>query len=225
MKKSFFSSIILLLYQIKGPLFITSRIQKLLRRIVYKLEGGEWQSSTIREIYKRFYGINVGIATYGVEGIEANPGSTIGNYSSIARCVKIVNNHEYTWGSTHPLFYYKGYGYVIEEMLKWPYIEIGHDVWIGENVLITNGCRRIGNGAVIAAGSIVTRDVEPYGIYVGVPAKKIKDRFDKKVIDKLEKSEWYLLAPDMLFKYSNVVKDPELFADSIISDKETKEQK
>jgi acetyltransferase-like isoleucine patch superfamily enzyme len=54
---------------------------------------------------------------------------------------------------------------------------IGKDCWIGSQVIIMRGVK-IGDGAIIAAGSIVTKDVEPYCIYGGVPAKKIKDRFD-----------------------------------------------
>lgn len=52
---------------------------------------------------------------------------------------------------------------------------IGNDVWIGDNVLICGGCS-IGDGVIIGAGSVVTKDLEPYGIYAGVPAKLIKER-------------------------------------------------
>lgn len=53
---------------------------------------------------------------------------------------------------------------------------IGEDVWIGARSIVMTGVK-IGDGAIIAAGSVVTRDVEPYAVYAGVPAKKIKDRF------------------------------------------------
>lgn len=54
---------------------------------------------------------------------------------------------------------------------------VGNDVWIGYGAIIIAGVK-IGNGAIIAAGSVVTKDVEPYSIYGGVPAKKIKERFE-----------------------------------------------
>lgn len=56
-------------------------------------------------------------------------------------------------------------------------IEIGNDVWVGHRSIVLSGVK-IGDGSIIAAGSLVTKDVEPYSIYGGVPAKKIRDRFD-----------------------------------------------
>lgn len=67
---------------------------------------------------------------------------------------------------------------------------IGHDVWIGGHSVILNGVK-VGDGAMIAANSVVTRDVEPYTIVGGVPAKFIKHRFDTEIIDKLIKIDFY----------------------------------
>lgn len=69
-------------------------------------------------------------------------------------------------------------------------VVIGNDVWIGNNVSIVEGVT-IGDGAAIAAGSVVTKDVEPYGIYGGVPAKKIKSRFPEDKINALLRSKWW----------------------------------
>lgn len=68
--------------------------------------------------------------------------------------------------------------------------EIGNDVWIGTNVTII-GNIKIGDGAVIGAGSVVTKDVEPYSIVVGNPAKKIKERYDAHTIEMLLKIQWW----------------------------------
>ena len=68
--------------------------------------------------------------------------------------------------------------------------EIGHDVWIGDNVLIKGGTK-IGNGAVIAMGAVITKDVPPYAIVGGVPAKTIRYRFTPQEIAKLDCVEWY----------------------------------
>jgi acetyltransferase-like isoleucine patch superfamily enzyme len=67
---------------------------------------------------------------------------------------------------------------------------IGNDVWVGKNAVILGGVT-IGNGAIIAAGSIVTKDVPAYHIAAGVPAKVIKQRFSGKVIQELQELKWW----------------------------------
>jgi acetyltransferase-like isoleucine patch superfamily enzyme len=69
-------------------------------------------------------------------------------------------------------------------------IVVGHDVWIGVNALILSGVK-IGNGAVVAAGAVVTKDVAPYAIVGGVPAKLVKMRFEPDQIAALEKIQWW----------------------------------
>lgn len=69
-------------------------------------------------------------------------------------------------------------------------INIGHDVWIGTNSIILSGVT-IGNGAIIAANSVVTKDVPEYSIYGGNPAKFIKQRFNKDVTDFINNLEWW----------------------------------
>lgn len=70
------------------------------------------------------------------------------------------------------------------------WVKIGHDVWIGENAIILSRVE-IGNGAVIGAGSVVTKSVPPYAVVGGNPARFIKWRFDREVIEKLEEISWY----------------------------------
>ncbi len=69
-------------------------------------------------------------------------------------------------------------------------IVIGNDVWIGYEAVIMQGVR-IGDGAVIGARAVVTKDVSPYSIVGGVPAKKIKDRFDEKTVARLLEIKWW----------------------------------
>ena len=69
-------------------------------------------------------------------------------------------------------------------------ITLGHDVWVGDNVIILPGVS-IGNGAVIGAGSIVTRSVLPYNIVAGNPARKIGGRFSSRVIELLQHLQWW----------------------------------
>lgn len=69
-------------------------------------------------------------------------------------------------------------------------IGIGNDVWIGANVIILDGIE-IGDGAVVAAGSVITKSVPPYAIVGGVPAKIIRYRFEKDKIEKLLILKWW----------------------------------
>lgn len=93
-------------------------------------------------------------------------------------------------------------------------VEIGNDVWIGANVIITKSIK-IGNGAVIAAGSIVTKDVDAFSIVGGVPAKKLKMRFDPKYIKVLENSKWWDKKQEWLKANINLMHDIQIFESSI----------
>lgn len=108
----------------------------------------------------------------------------IGNRCSIANGVQFLlgGEHKYTCVTTYP---YRAIDLKMgDEAISKGAIEIKDDVWIGYNSLILSGVT-IGQGAVIAAGSVVVKDVPPYAIVGGNPAKIIKYRFDKEVIDKL----------------------------------------
>jgi len=70
---------------------------------------------------------------------------------------------------------------------------IGSDVLIGEGVIIMPSCKLISDGAVVGAGSIVTKNVEPFTIVAGNPAKFIKKRFSDKTIEKVLTSKWWEL--------------------------------
>lgn len=76
-------------------------------------------------------------------------------------------------------------------------VTVGNDVWIGIHSMIMGGVT-IGNGAVVGAGAVVTKDVPPYAIVGGVPAKVIKYRFSEDVIEKLEASKWWTLDDEIL---------------------------
>lgn len=120
-------------------------------------------------------------------------GAKIGKYCSIARQVTIgVKGHNYEWATTSPIITSPQYGF-IDESISEPQradVIVGNDVWVGMNVMIMRGVR-IGDGAVVAAGAIVTKNVEPYSIVAGNPAKHIKYRFPKPVVEKLLKIKWW----------------------------------
>jgi acetyltransferase-like isoleucine patch superfamily enzyme len=179
----------------------------LLNRIT-ALEKGWAFSPTIRIIFQQFYGIKVGYGSYGgcFEPANIPPGTEFGNYCSIASGVKIFRaNHPAEQFTTHPLLYNPVMGLVDHDMLNRPPLEIGHDVWIGSNAIICPRVRKIGNGAIIGAGSVVTKDVPPYTIIAGNPAKIIRKRFSDDIMLKLEMSKWWELSVNCL-----TVKVPEL---------------
>lgn len=171
-------------------------IRRILHCLIANSDGGLAFSERIRNLYAEMHGIIIGYGTYGgcfdLDNIPSNV--IFGNYCSVASHVRIFRaNHPVNRFSTHPILYNPIMGVVEEDMLERPTLEIGHDVWIGANVLILPGVLRIGNGAVIGAGSVVTKDVGAYEIVVGNPAHIIRKRFNDKQIEMLEKSEWWML--------------------------------
>lgn len=147
----------------------------------------------------------------------------IGSFCSIANGVIIGGGmHPVNWVSMSPVFY-EGRDSVKAKFSEHRREEnkvtkIGHDVWIGQNSLIKQGIK-IGNGAVIGMGSVVTKDVEPYSIVVGTPAKMIKKRFDDNIIELLENSRWWEFEDDMLVYYAAFFKEPSEFLDKLNKEK------
>lgn len=86
---------------------------------------------------------------------------------------------------------------------------IGNDVWIGRESVIMPGVT-IGDGAIIAAYSIVTKDIPAYTVYGGNPAKKIKDRFDDELKELLLRFRWWDLEPQRLTEILPLLCDPDL---------------
>lgn len=136
--------------------------------------------------------VQVGNGTYGALNVHTfNKTSKlkIGNYCSIGPYVQFIlsADHNTQHVSTYP-FKVKYYGEKMEGYSKGD-IEICDDVWIGANAIILSGVS-IGQGAVIAAGAIVNKDVPPYSIVGGVPAKVIKYRFSDYTCKALKKIDY-----------------------------------
>lgn len=91
-----------------------------------------------------------------------------------------------------------------------PPVVIGHDVWIGAQAMIAGGVT-IGHGAVIGARSVVTKDVPPYAIVVGSPARVIRLRFSERNIERLLALEWWRFGPDVIQRFDS--RDVERFLD------------
>ena len=128
----------------------------------------------------------------------------IGKFCSIGSGISVIDGKHPTseFASTHPAFYATNNASQLSLVSKNKFqefsftddngtvAEIGNDVWIGNDVRIIAGVR-IGDGAVIGSCALVTKDIEPYSIVGGVPAKVIKKRFPDDVIQKLLDAQWW----------------------------------
>lgn len=182
-----------------------------------------------------YRGCLVGRYTYGYEELlsEYPLASKIGRFCSINGTARIWNNHSLDTVTTHPILDYrlfysrqekdmrkslvKKYGkhhdnaaFENSEIRDNRPVEIGNDVWIGANAIILPGVR-IGDGAVLAAGAVVTKDVEPYAVVGGVPAKTIKHRFERELVDAFMRIRWWEWEVERIKENMELFYQPELF--------------
>lgn len=155
---------------------------------------------------KDFIAVTLGAGSY-IVNASLEYGSSkchvlIGRYSSIAHRVKFIIglNHDVGRVSTYP--FDEAFGVNTHEVhrvvpMKKQQIIIGNDVWIGADATILGGVK-IGNGAVIGAGAVVTKDVPPYAIVAGNPARIIRYRFDKDIIQWLQQLRWWNWPPEQI---------------------------
>lgn len=160
-------------------------------------------------INRRNYILRSKIGSYTYTGIGSMVrSSSIGNFCSISWNVSVGGgNHDHSKVTTSPLsrFYELDSGKrnqqakleLSKTFEKQSSCTIGNDVLISSGATILRGLE-IGNGAVIGAGAVVTRDVEPYSIVAGVPAEVIKMRFEGRVIEALQKIQWWSWPPDII---------------------------
>jgi len=187
-----------------------NKLNSFIRNRKIRKEGGAAFSQTIREYFKKEHGIIVGYGTYGgcFNSKNIPKGTTFGNYCSIAPDIRIFRaNHPKEYFTLHPLFYNPSMGFVSKDLLHRPEINIGHDVWIGEWTVILPNVNEIGNGAIIGAGSVVTKNVPAYSIVAGNPAKVIGMRFNEEIINKLENTKWWNWDKEKLFNNKEVLEN------------------
>ena len=189
---------------------LEARLMAPLRAIWLKRKVREHRNPNIIETssFVRNSPIKVGRFTYGYENVKVRQWGegaalTIGSFCSIASSVTVFlgGNHRVDWATTFP------FGHIFEEELGGTEIKghpatngdvvIGHDVWIGHGTTIMSGVS-IGSGAVIAANSTVVKNVMPYEVVGGNPAKLIKSRFHKEITDLLLTLEWWNLPLDVI---------------------------
>ncbi len=143
--------------------------------------------------------IKIGRGTYIRRDVYVDDYAEIGRYCSIANDVVIApSEHPLENFSTHPISY---------DVFNYPGKEtktiIGNDVWIGTRAIIQKGVT-IGDGAVIAANAVVTKNIPPYAVAAGVPTKIIKYRFNEEIIERLLKLQWWNLPFERLQDLKNL---------------------
>lgn len=146
-------------------------------------------------------------------------GADIGSFSSLANHVAIGGGrHPIEWVGTSPVFY-EGRDSVAKKFSTFQRpaplrTTVGSDVWIGYRAIILQGVS-IGHGAVIGAGSVVTRDVPPYAIVAGSPARLIRYRFDAPLREALLASRWWEQDDDVLARCADQIRDPKRFLERL----------
>lgn len=150
-----------------------------------------------RRLIREHFDIEIGRYTYGAYRIDGSidDGTRIGSFCSIAPNSRIGGaGHPLDRVSTHPFTYLSNRGFVpadddaLQASLTRPVV-IDDDVWIGENAILLPGVR-VARGAVIGAGAVVTKDVPPYAIVLGVPARIARHRFTPEQIERLLAIDW-----------------------------------
>ncbi|WP_350293399.1 CatB-related O-acetyltransferase [uncultured Croceitalea sp.] len=172
------------------------------------------------EVKNTVLGSNINISRY---CFVSN--SVIGNYSSLGRNTTVINaeignfcsiswnstigatSHDYKRLTTHAFPYISHYNFVKKDERFIIKTTLGNDVWIGANVIIMPGVK-VGNGAVIGAGSIVTKDVDDFEIVYGIPAKSKGFRFSKQTIEEITEMAWWNWDDGKLKKHIGIFKEP-----------------
>ena len=164
-------------------LYSLKALRPAIRAFLRYAEGGTMFSPSWRSIARKYHGVEFGEYSYGPDLKPGSlpPGTVVGRFCSIAEGFVILRrNHPVDWVSEHPLFYRADLGFRSEDALAAPEdnpLLIGNDVWIGARVTILPGCRVVGDGAIIGAGAVVTRDVPAFTVVDGVPARRVRRRF------------------------------------------------
>jgi len=162
--------------------------------------------------------LEVGRFSYGIDEMEIREWGEganlrIGAFCSIARGVQVFlgGNHRTDWITTYP------FGHIFADQLGGEDITghprtkgdviIGNDVWIGENVTLMSGVS-IADGTVVAANATVSKSTQPYEIWAGNPARRIKPRFDANIVEALMKLRWWDLPIERIREIAPLLSQP-----------------
>ncbi len=154
------------------------------------------RNEILRYFVYKYYNIEIDKYTYHIMQFanKRTNLSKIGKFCSIGNNMSGVGpNHPMEFITTHPILYNKNRGFIVTNktvLSKNDKVIIKNDVWTGDNVTILPGVI-IGDGVIVGAGSVVTKDIPDYAVAVGNPARVIKYRYEQHIIDKLLKIKWW----------------------------------
>lgn len=181
-----------ILFKVYG--YKNNRLRNFVLRLCRKIDGNEFTSTLMRDIFAHYHQVTIGLHSHGgcfTPG-ALDPQTTIGRYCSIAHGVRVFNrDHPVNFKAMHAYFFNPRLGYSTADPIPFSPLTIGNDVWIGTNATITASVGEIGDGAVIGAGANVARNIPPYAIAVGNPARVVKFRFSKETIEALLQERWW----------------------------------
>jgi acetyltransferase-like isoleucine patch superfamily enzyme len=186
----------------------------------YSVEGGGlvYSAKLGRKAFIRrknqIYGVQLGDYSYISGPYSLVHDCRIGNFTSIGRgCMIGLHNHRLDAITTSTIITSKNMGFITSAPKSSSVTTtIGNDVWIGANVMVIAGVK-IGDGAIIGAGSIITKNVEAFSVVAGVPAKRVRWRFEPQVINKLKKLEWWYWPDAQIKEHINLFYDIEGFVE------------
>ena len=180
------------------------KVAELLRAVEYRYR--RWLDPTQAELWRTGV-ISMGVGSYGQPFVHYHEGDSarvvIGRYCSIASAAAFMpgGNHRVDWVSAYPF----RLRYGLEGALRDGHpttkgdINVGNDVWIGNDAIVLSGVT-IGDGAVIAAKAVVTKDVPPYAIVAGNPGRVVAERFTKEQREALLRIRWWDWPEDVVVK-------------------------
>lgn len=167
---------------------------KILNKILVRIaKRSQMTSVFLRRHFEKNHQVTVGLYSYGCfDAGRIGPGTKIGRYCSIAPTAYILRrNHGLSAISMHPYLYSESLPFPVKATIDYLECIVEDDVWLGHGSIVLPSVCRIGRGAVVAAGAVVTKDVPAYAIVAGNPARVVRSRFEPHVIEKIEATRWW----------------------------------
>lgn len=194
-------------------LYAWPAMRKFALRVLMRLRKNELDNGRLRRVFRKYHGVEIGEETYGCfDSNRIPPGTRVGKYCSFAAEFMVIpTDHLMSAVSTHPILFKPHLGVVAKDPRPSHHLEIGNDVWIGYRAVVLPTVNTIGDGAVVAAGAIVTHDVPPYAIVAGIPAKIIKYRFSEDVVKRLLEIRWWDWPADKIRANAEAFGSPQAF--------------
>jgi virginiamycin A acetyltransferase len=135
------------------------------------------------------------------------PNISVGSFCSFAQGSAVISAYDHPIQRVSTFCFESlewGNGGLTQDAPKDPYVRIGNDVWLGYNAVVLQ-CVTVGDGAVIGAGAVVTKDVEPYTIVTRVPARPLKKRFTDEQIEALLEIKWWDWPDDVIKENADLI--------------------